>query len=234
MKNFTLFCAATLVSGSACAVPITETFTYVDGDLVGNGGWTNISGSGDLIQVVSGQAVLSHGGGSREDLGLPLGFDFTTGTVTASFDLIVTDDSAISGSDSEYFAHFSNAGSSSSFVARLDVVPGGSGGDYSLGISTISSTAEATLPVDFTFGVTVPVELTFDLDAGLADLTVGTDSVASTTVSTGETINMFNLRQSNSSSDETITIDNLSIVPEPGSAILAGLGAVAMLRRRSA
>ncbi|MEM1446280.1 MAG: PEP-CTERM sorting domain-containing protein [Planctomycetota bacterium] len=232
MKNFTLFCAATILSGTACAVPITETFSYTDGNLVGNGGWTNISGTGDFIQVVSGQSVLSHGGGSREDLGLPFGSDFTAGTVSASFDLIVTDDSAISGTDSEYFAHFSNAGSA--FVARLDVVPGGSGGDYTLGIATFSSTAEATLPVDFTFGTTVPVQLTFDLDTGLADLTVGTDSVASTTVSLGETINMFNLRQSNSSSDETITIDNLRILPEPGTFALAGLGALAMLRRRSA
>ncbi|MEM1097322.1 MAG: PEP-CTERM sorting domain-containing protein [Planctomycetota bacterium] len=236
MKNVMLFsgvAAATLFAGSASASLVSDTFTYPDGNLVGNGGWVDQGGSTPLL-VSGGQAVVEHGGGSRQDAEIVFADDVTTGSFTATFDVTVTDDTEISGGDYEYFAHFSDDGNFN-FRGRLFVAPSNLiGGDYTLGIATSASSPEASLPIDLTYGTTYSVDLTFDLDSGLATVAIGGDSATSTTVDDDEIIDSFNLRASNSSNDETILIDNLVIVPEPATAFLVGLGGLAMLRRRSA
>ncbi len=227
-----VFAAMFAVSVANAATLVSEDFSYADGDLVGNGGWTNHSGSESFIQVASGEAVLSHGGGSREDAGVTF-TEVTSGVITATFDLTVADDAAISGSDSEYFAHFMSEGDFN-FRARVDVVPGEDGGDYTLGIASTSSTAEAVLGVDFTFGDVVAVTLSYDLDTGFATLSAGGETESGSVQGTEAGLDRFALRQSNSSSDETITVDNLVItgdvtpIPEPSSVALVMLGAVAV------
>ena len=72
------------------------------------------------------------------------------------------------------------------------------------------------LTTDFNFGDTVTVELTFNLDTGEASLTAGGETVTAQG-DTGETLDSFYLRQSNSSSDETIFVDNLNIMYDDGS-----------------
>ncbi|MEM1212319.1 MAG: PEP-CTERM sorting domain-containing protein [Planctomycetota bacterium] len=229
---------ATVLGASASASVIaTETFTYPDGDLVGNGGWVNQSGTDGTLDVLSGQAVVTQDGGS-EDTELVFASDLDNGLLTAAFDIVVTAPSAMTGTDFEYFIHFSDD-TTFSFVGRVDVqTPNGSdaGDDYSLGIATFSSTGEAKLPVDFTFGDTVAVELAFDFETGLASLSAGGSTVFSTTVDDDAILDSINLRQSSSSSDETIFVDNIVIsyvaIPEPASLGLLAMGGLLIAGRR--
>lgn len=226
----------TLGSGSANAdLLASDDFSYADGSLVGNGGWTNHSGNAGDLLVSGGQAVVQHGVPS-EDAGITFA-DVNSGILSAVFDIIVNDDTAIGGNDFEYFAHFQTEGSNN-FRSRLDVQSGTMGGDYTLGISSTTSTAEATLTQDFMFGDTVSVVLDFDLDTGLGSLTVGSETIVGTSTDIGATLNRFSLRQSDSSNNETVLVDNLRIngtpvIPEPGSMGIIGLaGLIALVRRR--
>lgn len=192
-------------------VYVDELFTYADGNIVGTGGWTAHSGAGATpVQVSSNEIVLTHGSGSREDVNIAF-TELTTGAVYASFNIQVSDTAPISGSDSEYFAHFN----SGTFLSRIDVVPPSGSGDFSIGIATGSSTAEATWATDLTFNTTYKISVRYNLTNGQATLWVDAASEASTSISgiTGgaTTINGFAFRQSNSSSDETITVDNLVV-----------------------
>lgn len=245
MKKFMSFVFAALFAAATAnaAVLVTEDFSYDDGDITTTSGgvWSAHSGAGAVpIQIEDEAAVFSHGSGSREDVSIDFGA-VESDVLTATFDLVVNDDAAISGSDSEYFAHFFSTGSFN-FTARVDIVPGEDDGDYTLGIATTSSTAESILGVDFEFGETVAVSLSYDFDTGLASLSAGGETESSTTSVIEDELNLFGLRQSNSSSDETITVDNLVVtgtpvqVPEPTSVALilfgaSAFGAVSMRRR---
>lgn len=224
-------------------VLVTENFDYADGDLTGNPAWTAHSGGGGSpIQVSSSTAVLSHGSGSREDINTTFPA-ISTGTLSAMFSLTVNDDATVSGSDFEYFAHFGTGGGAamSNFAARMDVVAPTNSVDFnfSLGIASESGTAEIVYDSDFTFGDQLTILLDYDLDTGLSSLTVngGTTITTANAGSTGVSLTAFGLRQSNSSPDETITIDNLVIsdstmVPEPSTAILGSFALLGLLRRR--
>lgn len=226
-----------LTAGDAkAALLASDDFSYPDGSLVPNGGWANHSGNpGDLL-VASGAAVVQHGTPSEDaNLSFP---NVESGVLNATFEIIVNDDTAIGGGDYEYFAHFFTDGSFN-FRSRVDVVPANGTGDYTLGISSTSSTAEATLPVDFAYGDAVTVSLDFDLDTGIGSLTAGGSTIVGTSSSLGESLNRFALRQSDSSNNETVTVDNLRItgtpvIPEPTSLCLmvAGLAGIAASRRR--
>lgn len=220
------------LSGHAATLA-SDDFSYPDGGLVGNGGWVNQSGTAGTLLVSSGAVAVSQDSGS-EDAELVFASN-TSGVLTASFDITVTAPGAMTGTDFEYFANFSND-TSFNFSARVDVQTPNAGGDYTLGISTETSTGQATLPTDFSFGTVVPVSISFNFDTGIGSLTAGGNTVDGTGVSLGEVLNAFNLRQSNSSSDETISVDNLVVshVPEPASLMLmlVGLMGMGIARRR--
>lgn len=240
MSRFKLFiCAAALAAFFSSnllgmTVIATEDFTYADGSLVPNGGWANHSGNAGDLLVTSGAAVVQHGTPS-EDANLNFG-SYSSGTLTASFDIVVNDDTVIGGGDYEYFAHFFTNGSFN-FRSRLDVVPPTGAGDFTLGISSASSTAEATLASDFAYGSTVPVVLEFDLDSGTGSLTAGGQTIMGS-ANGMEALDSFALRQSDSSNNESVTVDNLVIshmpVPEPNPLMLCGLALISLvgLRRR--
>ncbi|MEM6686638.1 MAG: T9SS type A sorting domain-containing protein, partial [Bacteroidota bacterium] len=192
-------------------VLINEDFTYPDSALTTNGTWTAHSGAGaNPVQVSSNEIILTHGSGSREDVNLT--FTSSATTIYAGFDIVVNNAAPISGSDSEYFAHFNTTG----FVARVDIVPPSGAGDFRVGIASSASTAEATSPVDLTFGVTYRVVVRYSVTTGVANLWIDpsleTDASATALGSgTGTAVSSFAFRQSNSSSDETISIDNLIV-----------------------
>lgn len=238
------FCGALLMAATSvnAAIILDDNFDRPNGSLVGTnptpgpgGVWTTHSGTAGDLLISGGKALIQHGVPS-EDANSSFG-NFSAGVLTAAFDIIVNDDTPISGGDFEYFAHFSDGGTSL-FRARLDVVNPSSTGDYTLGISSAGGTAETVFPTDFDFGDTVSLTLSFNFSTGLTSLAIGATTITSTVPALGDTLSSFALRQSDSSNNESILLDNLvvSSIPEPASLALLGIAGLAILgvtRRRS-
>jgi hypothetical protein len=207
-KNYFLTLLITLISAvSFGQVILAENFTYADGSLVGNSTWENVSGTAGDFLVASGKAVVQHGTPS-EDVKIP--FTSVAGDVFAGFDFSVDDLGSPygGGTDFEYFTHFG-------FKARMDIKTGTNGGDFTVGISSATSTAEATWATDLTFGQTYRAIIKFDQVTGTAKLwinpTASTDTSISGTDAGAATIVSFDLRQSDSQVNETVRVDNLMI-----------------------
>ncbi len=207
-KNYFLLLITILVTSfSFGQVILAENFSYSDGSLVGNSTWENVSGTAGDFLVSSGKAVIQHGTPS-EDVKFP--FTSVSGDVYAGFDFSVDDLGAPykSGSDFEYFTHFG-------FKARMDIKTGGNSGDYTVGISSATSTAEATWSTDLTFGQTYRAILKFDQVTGTAQLwinpTASTDTSISGSGSGAATLESFDLRQSDSEENEIVRVDDLMI-----------------------
>ncbi len=207
-KNYILTLLMTLcvTVASFGQVILAEGFSYADGSLVGNGGWANESGTEGDFLISSGEAVVQHGSPSED---VKIAFDSGTGDIYASFDFSVDDlGEVFSGSDKEYFAHLD-------FKARIDIVPAPNGGDFTVGISSGSSTAEATWANDLTFGQTYRAVIKFDQLTGEAKLWINPNSSSDSSISGSEsgdaTIENFDLRQSDSSKNETVRVDDLMI-----------------------
>lgn len=185
---------------------LTEDFTYVDGSLVGNGAWKSVGGTAGDFLVASNQAVVEHGTPS-EDVEIP--FTQVTGAVYAGFNFSVDDLGApYSGTDNEYFAHFD-------FKARMDVVAPSGSGDFSVGISSGSGSAEVTWATDLTFGTSYRAVLKYDQDTGITQLWINPTTSADTSITTSTAsvanVSNFELRQSDSSENETVRVDDLMI-----------------------
>lgn len=206
-KNYILTLLVTLITAvSFGQVLVSEDFSYSDGSLVGNGNWENVSGTAGDFLVSSGQAVVEHGTPS-EDVKIP--FTAGDGSVYVAFDFSVDDLGAPygTGTDFEYFAHLA-------FKARIDIVSGSNGGDYSVGISSGGSTAESTWASDLTFGQSYRLVAKFDQVTGIAELWINPTASTDTSISGSESIgnvSSFDLRQSDSSENETVRVDNLMI-----------------------
>ncbi|MFK7748506.1 MAG: T9SS type A sorting domain-containing protein [Kordia sp.] len=213
MRKITFLVFLFITSLSFGQILIDEDFDYPNGSLVGNGTWTAHSGAGSTpIQVASGQISLTHGGGSREDISVP--FTSVATAKYASFDLTIADLGAvIAGTDFEYFAHFKDNGLT--FLARVDIVSPNGSGDFRIGIATSSSTAEAVWATDMSYDTTYRITVKYDETAGQAQLWVDasdeTDTSIAGSTGTGIAVTNFSFRQTNSTSDETITIDNLIV-----------------------
>lgn len=242
-KTFALLAIAGTALTANAQILVADSFSYPDGNLVGNGGWANHSGSGSFIQVDNGVAVLEHGGGSREDANVA--FAPTGGTVYYGIDFKVSDDTQITGGDYEYFAHFKDAGFA--FRGRLDVVEATNGGDFSVGIATSTSTADAVWATDLNFDTYYRAIVGYNQVTNQAQLWIDATNASDTSIlgadeaDPGDVMEAFALRQSNSSNDETIMVDNLivgttfdSVVPTPASASILALGGLVATRRRRA
>ena len=222
-------------------VLVDDNFNRADGSLAGTtptpgpgGAWTNHSGTLGQMQISSGQVVVSTA--NSEDVNVPFGSTLTVGLLAASFDINVSAAAPISGGDYEYFAHFSDGGTFN-FYSRMDIVAPNSTGDYSLGIATATATAETIFPSDFTFGNTVNVTLSYDFGTGLSSVTVGPTTIFSTTSQQPPSgLSAFALRESTSSGNETILVDNLVVsytpVPEPSTIALGSFGFLMLLLAR--
>jgi len=215
-----------------------ETFTYANGNLVGNGAWSAHSGAGAMpVQVTGGAAVLTHGSGSREDVNLPLGSTLAAGqTFYAGFDFTSTGDAT-----SVYFAHFMST--ATTFTGRAFITGPIAGGDYTIGISDTSSIS-ATWGTDLSFGTTYRAIISYDFDTRVSRLWInaiaeGDTSIAGAAGAASLAVNAFGLRQSAGGS--TQLIDNLiigdsfgAVVPAPGALALLGLSGLVAARRRRA
>jgi len=197
----------------ALTLPLSESFTYSDGSLVGNSSWEHSGGATGNLLVASGKAVVQHGT-PDEDLFLP--FTPVSGSIYFAFDFsVIAQENPISGTDNEYFAHLKN--DAYGYAARIDIVPPSAGGDFSIGIATLASTANSTWATDFDFDTDYRVTVKYDQINNTTDLWI--DATAETDVSiSGEiptsspiAVESFGLRQSDSSTNEGILIDNLTI-----------------------
>jgi len=188
-------------------VLVAEGFDYPDGSLVPNGGWAREGGTAGDFQVTSGQAVIQHGAPSED---VKLAFSAVTGDVYAGFNFSVDDLGApySGGTDFEYFAHLD-------FKARMDIIAPSGGGDFSVGISSVNSTAQATWGTDLSFGTTYRAIMKFDQVTGTAQLwiapSVSSDTSISGAASSPFTVSEFELRQSDSSENETVRVDDLMV-----------------------
>ncbi len=244
MKTFSAAMAAAMVlalaSGAAQAtVLVNETFTYPNGNLVGQGGWAAHSGAGaNSVQVTGGQAILNQGAGSREDVNKAFTAIGAGTTVFAAFDMTNT-----GGSANVAFAHFLTG--TSTFRSRVFITPATLGGDYTVGFSDNStSTTAATWASDLTFGATYRVVISYDFTTGASMLWVNPVNIGSTNLSIAGTastaISAFAMRQATpSSGTSTQTVDNLivgttfdEVIPTPGSLALLGVAGVIASRRR--
>ena len=197
----------------ALTLPLYDNFDYPDGSLIDNPNWDNFSGTeGDLL-VASGKALVQHGAPSED---ASIAFANVSGNIYYAFDLSVNDPGApISGGDYEYFAMFKDNGFT--YRARLDIVEANSTGDYTIGLSSTGSTADAVWATDLNYGATYRVTVRYDQALNIAELWVDASSESDTSIlgtdqsDPGTDITQFALRQSDSSDNEGILVDNLAI-----------------------
>jgi hypothetical protein len=214
-KLYSLLLSLLITSVGFGQVIVTDNFTYADGSLVPNGGWANHSGTAGDMLVASGQVVVEHGTPSED---ASLAFTPVTGNIYYAIDFSVDDLGApysSAGTDFEYFAHFKNG--ATNFSARVDIVPPTGGGDYSVGISSDQSTADAVWATDLTYGVTYRATVRYDQDANIAELWIDASSSSDTSIlgadqpDPGDSVESFALRQSDSDENETVRVDNLIV-----------------------
>lgn len=217
---------------------VSDNFDYADGSLISSPNWNNHSGtSGDLL-VSGGQAVVQHGTPSED---ANIGFASVAGNIYYGIDFTVPSiGSPTFGTDNEYFAHFKDSGFG--FAGRLDIVGPSGAGDYSVGIASDESTADAIWATDLTFDVTYRAVVEYNQTSNIATLWINASTITDTSIvgedraDPGDTIVSFALRQSDSDNNESILVDGLVIgttfddvvtaVPEP-STIAFILGALA-------
>ena len=196
-------------------LPQYDSFAYADGSLIGNSEWQNTGGTDGQLQVTSGQAVVQHG--DSEDVNLP--FTPVTGALYYAFDMTVPALAAPigdgGGTDFEYFAHFKTEGFG--FIAKLDIVAPSGGGDYSVGIGSTSSTADATWASDLSYDTAYRITVKYDQDTNTAQLWVDAALETDTSImgadesDPGSEVAAFAFRQSSSSDNEGVLVDNLAI-----------------------
>lgn len=200
---FALVAVAVAPAMASASMLLLEQFNYPNGNLVGNGGWANHSGTGFFIQVVDGVAVLSQGSGSREDANVP--FLVAPGATDKTYATMkVTVPSATTLGAGDYFAHFRSAGFA--FPARIYIAAPQSGGDFSFGLS---ATSTGTSPIVYwgsagVFGQTYTIVFSYDAADGSTQMwvdpvTEASPSIISTGGPLGDLINTFALRQGSAS-----------------------------------
>ncbi|MEP7027526.1 MAG: hypothetical protein ABI960_02920 [Candidatus Eisenbacteria bacterium] len=208
----TVVALAFVASTSSAAVLVNEPFTYPDGNLVGNGGWTAHSAAGLMpIQVVSGEAVLDQGSGSREDANVSFSVgQSATAKTYVCFDLTVPP--SITGS-ADYFAHFRN---SATFVypARIYVRP--TANTWSVALSASSGGATQFWPSELNYNQKYKIVAAYDASTGGVELWVDPVSEASPKISevvatvAGDAVNTYALRQGGGSGGMQ-HVDNLRV-----------------------
>jgi hypothetical protein len=230
--------AAICWSQSRADILFSDTFSYPNGNLVGNNLWAAHSGAGSMpVQVNNGTIVLEQGSGSREDVNRPLGVSIgATDIWRFEFDVTVTEPTNADATN-VYFAHF--AATATTFNTRVYVAaPNTAGGNFTFGISqTIGTAPDVTFATDFAYGTTYRLFAEYNRNTQLASLWVndpGNGVITSTTSST-LAVTWMAFRQATGST--TIqTVDNLvvSAVPEPSVIGLLGLAMISgtLVRRR--
>lgn len=263
LRSILFSCAASVVLAAFAQAQstFTETFSYPNGALTGQGGWVrNGSTSTNPLTVTNGAVALATSG---EDVSTAIGFTASSNTLYAGFDLTLSGAQATG----DYFAAFNTASNQTNFTGRFFAKSSGAGYvlGYQLGATGATPTYSSTV---LNFSTNYRIVVRYDFVAGAANdqgtfyvsptqATELLNSAATSTItwggSTAENASLaaFTLRQGTASSAPTISsFDNLivstsfssaaniSAVPEPSTyAALAGalaLAGVIAHRRRKA
>lgn len=216
---------AALVAPAGAVSLLSETFTYADGSLVPNGGWTTFSGSGTDIQIVSGVASGNSQNGPDDSRGFAA--QSTTAKTYYCMNLTVpAGQPASTGMTS--FAFLLDA-TTTNFFGRAYLIPAGAT-NYTLGLSPGSCNAPACTPAvwpgTLNLGQTYVVTVSYDAAAGSSELWVQpsselspkiTTSVFSGTAPLNAAVQKFGLREGGPPTGQTGTanwqfqIDNVGV-----------------------
>ena len=226
---------------SAQTVLLSDSFTYPNGALVGQGNWTQVLAIATNPIQVSGNAVALNNSG--QDVTNDFTGTINSGSAFFGINTVVTKASATG----DYFAHFTEQGSTSGFFGRL-FAREVSTTTYQFGITTGSGGSPAYGPVlDYGTLARVVVQYNFidgannDTAAVFLNPTTDTDTsspyIAATTTGSTEAgvlgLGQFNLRQGGAATFVTTTVDDLVItsvapVPEPTTILAVGAGFLAV------
>lgn len=241
----TLGAASLLVSTASAVSLVNESFSYADGNLVGQGGWTAHSGAGNkAIQVSGGAISLDQSSGSGEDVNTAFAAIGAGEIIYAGFDFTLASGQTVDpDANGLYFAHFKDSGFG--FRARVFVTVAGSGGDFSVGLDGDGSAPSVTWASDLSFDTTYRAVVSYDFDTGNTQLWIdataeGDTNISDNAGSANTAIEAFAFRQASDYTGSQL-IDNLlvattfseaAVVPEPSSTALLGLAGLATLLRR--
>ena len=206
-----LLFAASLFAAPA-AILLNEPFDYTNGPLVAvsSANWQTFSGTANQIMVTNSRASMNLANG--EDVQAFLSPPPSTDTVFAGFTLrFITMPPAAGG----YFAMFKDTGASVGFRARVWALTNGApGGKYRLGLSSTTTSLNATNLMDLSTNVDYRVVLRLSSVTGSATLWVNPAAETDPSVTTAETpasstVTAFALRQGTDRGQ--LTIDDLVV-----------------------
>jgi hypothetical protein len=181
---FLVLALTAIVAGPAGAlVLLTDTFTYPDGNLAGNGvpAWTTFSGTTDIL-VVSG-VVNGTSGNSDDD---SRGFAAQSTTTKTYYCLNLTLPAGQSASTVHTTFAFLMDATTTNFFGRLFLMPSATAGKYQVGIapgSCNSPCLPASWPGLLNLGQQYRIVVSYDPVAGASELWVDPASQADVNVS---------------------------------------------------
>jgi hypothetical protein len=238
-------------ASAPAAVLFSDDFNaYADGNLVGQGPWTERA-TGTAITVAGGAVLVGRTG---QDAVAPITPAIPFDSVPPGFSFYEAADVTVSAARTgDYFLHTSGSPTSSSFQGRVYIRSSGAGFQFGVGVT---SEAAAYGTTELNLNQTYRIVLRYDVIAGTSNDAVQlyvdpgeteplTPYVAKTQSGSGDAsgLGAVNLRQGATASGPDVTVDNLlvtdsyaSAVPEPTAigtiAVAAGLALGGRRRRR--
>lgn len=255
MKRLLLLLAVLFVGSTSlrATVLFSDTFTYPDGNLVGNDGWLqNGSSSATPVQVTGNKAIL---GTSGQDVNAAISpYTLINGS---SIYLGATINVTSAQTAGDYFLHWAPATGSTIFISRTEIRKDAGGLGFNVGlIQTASATVSWGTGV-YNFGQDYRLVVGYNSVSGTLNDTGdvwlnGTQEVTAAVWSPSANaeptvLGSINLRQGSASAAAALSVDDLNVattfaeaatftpVPEPSSlSLLGGFGLLAwrIIRRR--
>jgi hypothetical protein len=192
-----------------------EPFSYPDGSIVGNGGWTWHSGTNGDCQVINDKLSLSFARSEDISTNLP-GFYIDANSGTILYSSLKVNFSALPGSLTEYFMHYRDAGTLN-YRARVSATTSGAAaGKFRIAIANSASTAVA-IPTDLSLNTTYLLLTRYNVGTGISTVWVNpaSEDVGGMTATVGASpITLYYLSFRQNSGIGALTVDDLKLGTE--------------------